>query len=635
MFVHQWFEKQAALTPDAIAVRSGEESLTYDELNLRANRLAWRLREMGVLPNSPVVICLERSLDLVTSIFGVLKAGGAYVPLDPSYPDASLIVMAEDSGAEIAICAPEKKPIFSATFGHLIESPRIAAGGEDLPSDNPPLVNQPDDLFYVIFTSGSTGRPKGAGVCHRGFANLMNWFIEEFGIGPADRSLLISSFSFDLTQKNYFAALSRGGQLHLAPSGPYDPESLTLAIQRAGITLINCTPSAAYPLAESRSDEQIQRLRSLRCVFLGGEPISAARFRSWTGSRWFHAEIVNTYGPTECTDICAFHRLTASELSEGAAVPVGHPIDNVSVAVIDEHFEECPAGETGELWISGAGVGAGYLKDPKRTAEKFLSNPVPHILNGPVVYRTGDMARRRADGSVEFAGRVDHQVKIRGFRVEIGEIEAAIERHPEIKESAVVAREAGEGSPVSLAAYFVSRSGCNLTADDLRGFLRQRLPEHMVPAVFRQLTALPLSSNGKVDRIALRDMRTAEPAAPVVSAADGVDASIAKIWCEVLRVPDVSPDQNFFDLGGDSLLLVEVHNRINKLLPGEKVSITALFQYPTISSLSSSLQKTSLEKVQPVSSIAANSCAERPEARDDAAERARKQREAMTRRFTR
>jgi amino acid adenylation domain-containing protein len=588
-FVHQWFESQAARNPNSPAVACGSASLTYAQLNERANSLAWRLRSLGVKSNTPVAICLDRSIELIVAIYGVLKAGGAYVPLDPAYPASRLAYMIESVYAPVAICAARQRPLLIPHVPHVIDSITLTGGiGQ---TENPRVVSSPEDLFYIIFTSGSTGRPKGAGVYNKGFANLLDWFTADFGINETDRSLLVSSFSFDLTQKNYFATLAQGGTLHLALPGPYDPDVLTSEIESRGITLLNCTPSAAYPLLEPGTEERFARLRTLRCLVLGGEPISTQRLRAWTRSRHFNAEIVNTYGPTECTDICAFHRLTERELSDGLAVPLGRPVDNTCVTVLDQNFMECPPGDIGEIWVAGAGVGAGYLTDAELTQDKFLPNPVPDLLPGAQIYRTGDMGRWRADGTLEFAGRVDFQVKIRGFRVELSEIEAILEQHNGVKEAVVVARRSSAGVPDSLGAFFVLK-GEEIAPNELREFVRQRLPEHMVPAVFYQMENFPLSANGKIDRRALHEMAVEAPAEPAALPAWDLESRVTQVWSEVLRIPVVSPDANFFDVGGNSLQLVEVHERLSKFLAAEQVSVTRLFQHPTIASFCASLSGT-------------------------------------------
>ena len=359
-----------------------------------------------MVPNTFVGICVERSLEMVVGIYGILKAGGAYVPLDPVYPRDRLAYMVQTAKIRVLLTQDRLVPLFGdaaeVEFIRLdTEWPAISReSGHNLEP-----AATPDDLIYLIFTSGSTGRPKGAAVYHRGFTNLLLWFVTEFGITAADRNLLVSSLSFDLTQKNLYAPLIRGGRLHLAPTGPYDAQQLSRLIRDHGITLINCTPSAFYPLIEPPSDEALSRLASLRIAFLGGEPISIPRLRPWMTHPTCRAEMANTYGPTECTDICGSYRMTRENMDRYDFVPLGRPIHNVQLAIVDADFKPCPVGEPGELCVAGAGIGAGYINDPEMTAAKFIPNPfpgncgpdhLPHRRPGPLAAGWSDRVSRAA-----------------------------------------------------------------------------------------------------------------------------------------------------------------------------------------------------------------------------------------------
>jgi amino acid adenylation domain-containing protein len=587
---HQLFERQAALMPGDVAVAFQDDSLTYRELNERANQVAHFLRRAGVGPNVLAGISLERSLDMVVGIYGILKAGGAYVPLDPAYPEERLAFMLEDARAKVLLTKANLAGKFGNTTAKVIclDTARDEIARES--RENPAPTAGPDNLIYVIYTSGSTGRPKGAGVYHRGFTNLMHWFVTEFGIDARDNSLLVSSLSFDLTQKNLYATLMRGGQLHLLPDGPYDPARIADLIQAHKITLLNCTPSAFYPLIEPPDAKVFQKVAALRCVFLGGEPISIPRLRPWLENEHCRAEVDNTYGPTECTDISAFYRMNRANLDQYETVPIGRPVYNAQLAIVDEDFRPCDIGVAGELCIGGTGIGAGYLNDSAMTAARFVANPFPEIT-GNKLYKTGDLARYHTDGNIEFLGRMDHQVKIRGFRIELREIEGALAAHGDVREAVVVVHKSGAAdSEPRLTAYFSAKNGSVPDAAALRQFLKQKLPEYMVPSAFMHLERFPLSPNGKVDRRALAALEApltgvAASAAPPQTEAE---QAIARIWQETLEVSQVGLTDNFFDLGGNSLSLARVHGRLREHFKTD-LPITALFEFTTVSALAKHL----------------------------------------------
>ncbi len=584
--VHQQVEAQAALTPEAPAVECEGAVLTYRQLNEQANQLAYALRSMGVSRGTPVGMCLRRSLGWVVGILGILKAGGAYVPLDPDQPSERLTCMLQDC----------KAPLILTTQAHALSKGLSTLGVKILCFDrdqdfiagqsraNPAPSSGPDDLIYIIYTSGSTGRPKGAAVYHRGFANLLHWFVSEFKISAADRVLLVSAPGFDLTQKNLFAPLMRGGRLHLLPSGSYDPARILPLIEQARITLINCTPSGFYPLIESGDPDAFRKIQSLRCVFLGGEPIAKSRLRPWLENPCCRAEIANTYGPTECSDISGFHRVTRANFDQFDFIPLGRPISNVRLAVVDSRLGLCPIGVPGELLIGGECVGAGYLNDPGLTASRFIESPFPELPSGRW-YKSGDLARVHPDGNLEYLGRLDHQVKIRGFRVELGEIEAVLRQHPNVREIVVVAQEEGANEK-RLAAYFSAKTQPAPEIGELRDLVKKVLPDYMVPALFVKLEALPLSSNGKVDRKALPVARPDQAGREenFVAPQTPAEKVLAQIWCEVLGLKRVGVNDNFFELGGHSLMAMQVISRA----PGGglgNLTLADLFDTPTIGEL--------------------------------------------------
>lgn len=448
------------------------------------------------------------------------------------------------------------------------------AGAEDFP-----CPAGPDDLLYAIFTSGSTGQPKAATVTRRGFANLLEWYCSEFHFGPEDRMLPLSSPSFDFTQKSFLAPLVTGGLLVCAPSGPFDLTKISALIADHGVTVLACTPSAFYPLADWLTGPS-----SIRLAALGGEPISKSRVRAWieeSDSR----EIANTYGPTECTDISGFHRMNRETFDDFAFVPLGRPLPNVQLAVMDDSGRPAPRGEAGELWIAGMGVGPGYLGDAERTAEKFVPNPLPEILDGPRVYRTGDRARLLPKGILEFLGRADYQVKVRGHRVELLEIESALGEYPGMREVVVVLTEGGS----NLAAFFIPSGPGSPTPQELHDHLAARLPEFMIPGRFEALREFPLTSNGKVDRRKLAASKVGSPSSSVTGNAEGVAAALLDLWAKALGHADFGLNDNFFDLGGDSIQLATIHAGLVKFT-GRPVPITDLFEYPSIRSLAAHLE---------------------------------------------
>ena len=445
-----------------------------------------------------------------------------------------------------------------------------------------------EDLLYVIYTSGSTGVPKGAGVFQRGFVNLLRWYVEEFGISAEDRFLVVTSAGFDLTQKNFFAPLLSGGLLILADPAPYDPREILATLERHRITRLNCTPSAFYPLLEEGG---LERLSSLRSVFLGGEPIAPARLASWRRSVGRHTEVVNTYGPTECTDVVAFHRLAPEGETVPGSSPVGRALPGFRLLVLDRNLAPLPLGVAGELTVGGVGVGAGYLGRPALTAEKFVPDPFA-AEPGSRLYFTGDLARTLPGGEIDFLGRVDQQVKIRGFRIELGEVEAALAACPGVGGAAVLVREDRPGERRLVAYVERTSGGPGVASTELRAALGELLPEYMVPGELVVLERLPLSANGKIDRRAL-----AELAPEATAEADGYVAPrtpaeevMAGIWATVLGRERVGIADNFFALGGHSLLATRVVSRLREAF-GVEIPLRALFASPTVAALAEVVER--------------------------------------------
>lgn len=579
------FARQARATPDRTAVRCGDVLLTYAGLDAAANRLARQLMAQGVARGDRVALLLPRDVDAVVAILGVLRAGAAYVPVDMAYPEARIHFIIRDCGCRVAIttmAGVARLPPGIASLALDAQAQAIA----ETPGDALPAVAGPDDAIYVIYTSGSTGQPKGAAVTHRSFANLLQWYIRTLGLSGHDSTLLVSALGFDLTQKNIYAPLLTGGTLYLPDFDVFDPEAIVATVESRSITFLNCTPSTFLPLVEGAAAGRMQRLASLRWAVLGGEPIPVRRLLPWLTHPACQGQILNSYGPTECTDICAAWAIGAANWEEPA--PLGRPVDNVFLAVLDEARQPAPAGVEGELWIGGMGVGLGYLGRPELNAERFMTLRLPGHEGR--MYRTGDRVSWRVDGVLDFFGRLDHQIKIRGHRVELGEIEAALCSHADIREACVAVRRAGDAEP-RLLAWLVMHQGAAMPPEAaLRRHLAGKLPEHMVPAAFAALPALPLSPNGKIDRQALPDIvapgSAGLPPSPGdgASGAQGMEGIVLGIWREVLGQVPASPDQNFFDAGGTSVGLARVQAAIKARL-GRDLPVVELFAHPTIASL--------------------------------------------------
>ncbi|MEO6193568.1 MAG: amino acid adenylation domain-containing protein, partial [Thermoanaerobaculia bacterium] len=604
--LHRWIERQAALTPGATAVVGESESLTYRELDARANRLARRLRRLGVRVDEPVAICADRSPALIVGLLAILKAGGAYLPLDPSYPSERLAFMIEDGLDGVA------KPVLLAQVDLLSASvagagARLidldAAAGPAGDADDPLLAPLDggagaDNLAYVIYTSGSTGRPKGVMSTHRGIVNRIAWMQRAYGLTPADRVLQKTPVSFDVSVWELFWPLAVGARLVLArPAGHRDPAYLMRRIEEQEVTTLHFVPSM---LQVFLAQPGLGRCRSLRRVMASGEALPAelaARFHELLGGAPGPApELHNLYGPTEASVDVTAHRTLPGPARR--AVPIGRPIANLGLWLLDPELQPVPLGVPGELYIGGTGLARGYLRRPGLTAERF----VPHPLGRPGerLYRTGDLARFSADGEIEFLGRNDDQVKLRGFRIEPGEIEAALASHPAVREAAVVAREEGPGE-VRLTAYVVPAGpGPRPEAGELRDALRRVLPEHMVPADFALVDALPLTPSGKVDRGALRARLPADELAPAAEP-DGdleteIEELVAGIWQDLLRRGPIDRDDNLFDLGAHSILAIQFTFRVSEAL-GLEIPLRLLLESPTVRRLGAAIQELLIEQI--------------------------------------
>ncbi|HEX2188960.1 MAG TPA: amino acid adenylation domain-containing protein, partial [Longimicrobiaceae bacterium] len=574
--VHELFAAQAARTPEAAAVVYEGQGLTYAELEERANRLAHHLVGLEVGPDARVGICLERGVELVVALLAVLKAGGAYVPLDPAYPAERLAYMLADSGACVLLTTERLREVLPAEGARVLcldgEAGRTPAGGER------PAARRPDpgNLAYVIYTSGSTGTPKGAGITHGALANHTRWMQDAFPLEADDRVLQKTPFSFDASVWEFWAPLVAGATLVVAEPGAHrEPARLARLLEEERISVVQFVPTLLGALLE----EDLSSCRTVRRVFCGGEALPAglaARCRAALG-----AEVVNLYGPTEaCID-------TLHAVVDGTpgTVPIGRPVANTRAYVLDGAGEPVPVGMPGELHLGGAQLGRGYLGRPAQTAGSWVPDPFSGEA-GARLYRTGDRVRRRADGALEFLGRMDLQVKVRGFRVEPGEIEAVLTAHPGVREAAVVAwdRPSGEPGDRSLAAYVVPAAGAEGAASELRAYLRERLPAHMVPGVIVSLERLPLTPGGKVDRRALPVPEHEGAASAFLAPRTATEEVLAGIWAEVLGTDRVGVEDSFFELGGHSLLAMQVVSRIRQAF-GVEIPVRTIFETPTVAAL--------------------------------------------------
>jgi amino acid adenylation domain-containing protein len=580
------FEAQAEQTPDATAVICGDQRLSYRELNERSNQLANHLMKLGVGPESRAGICVERSAAMVVAMLGVLKAGGAYVPLDPKYPIERLRHMLEDSEAMVLLTESSLRSQLPAFTGAVVEldsqRDKIAAAAS---FRNPGRPVDPGNLAYVIYTSGSTGKPKGVSISHGSAVTFVRWSQEVFSTEELSRVLASTSICFDLSVFEIFVPLSCGGCVVVVNNAL----DLAEAAKDAGVSLVNTVPSAMRELVRMGDIPA-----SVRVINLAGEALSGAQVREIYESTTVE-KVFNLYGPSEDTtySTCA----CVPRTHQGSAAPIGKPIANSQVYVLDDWMNVVPVGVVGQLYLGGAGLARGYLNRPSLTAESFVPDPFGTDAGGRL-YRTGDLVKWGADGNLEFLGRADDQVKIRGFRIELGEIEAALERRPEVQQAVVMAREDGSGEK-RLTAYVIARGQHDEIVRTLREYLKEKLPAHMSPSHYVLLDRLPLTQNGKVNRKALPNPQ--QPATTVyVAPRTEMQHLIARVWQEALAVERVGLDDNFFDLGGHSLLVARARFTLRQKL-GRDIALVDFFTYPTVRALARHLEETAEQKPVSVS----------------------------------
>jgi amino acid adenylation domain-containing protein len=574
--LHQLIEVQVEKTPDAIAVAFEGEELTYRQLDERANQLAHHLRGLGVGPETPVGVHMDRSVEMVVGLMGALKAGAAYLPLDPSYPHDRLKFMLEDAHVPVILT---QSRLADRLPGNQAAIVRVDADWEAISrgSKTSPISGVgPDNLAYIIYTSGSTGQPKGAMVTHRGICNRLLWMQEAYQLTEQDRVLQKTPFSFDVSVWEFFWPLLTGARLVVArPGGHKENAYLVKLIAEQEITTLHFVPSMLRVFLEETGAESC---RSVRQVICSGEALPVEVQQQFFSV--FKAALHNLYGPTEASVDVTYWPCAPN--SNARTVPIGRPIANIQTYILDRYLNPVPAGVPGELHLAGVGLGRGYLQRPDLTALKFIPNPFGVL--GSRLYKTGDLVRYLPTGDIEFLGRLDHQVKIRGFRIELQEIECLLDQHPSIRQSVVLAREDEPGIR-RLVAYFVSGADAAPTAHGLRAYLGERLPEHAVPSAFIRLDALPLSPNGKVDRRALPapSYSRSDLEGAVVGPRDGAESILAEIWASVLKLDTVGIRDNFFELGGDSIQAIQATAKANRA--GLAITAKQLFESPTIADL--------------------------------------------------
>ncbi|QBD78790.1 amino acid adenylation domain-containing protein [Ktedonosporobacter rubrisoli] len=612
--LHQLIEEQVQRTPEAPAVIFEGTILSYRELNSRANRLAHTLQAMGIGPDTLVGVCMERSLEMVVALVGILKAGGAYVPLDPAYPQERLSYMLQDAQVPVLL-----------TQTHIArELPEIAAKQLCLDEDwqnwqvpastqeeNPCSSVGPENLVYMIYTSGSTGKPKGVMNTHRGICNRLYWMQQTYKLTAEDRVLQKTPFSFDVSAWEFFWPLLSGAALVVArPGGQQDPAYLASIIAEEHITTLHFVPSMLQ--AFLLEPELAERGKSLKRVICSGEALPFDLQERFFAS--LDAELHNLYGPTEAAIDVTYWACQRG--SRDLIVPIGRPIANTQIYILDQSQNPVPVGVAGELYIGGVGVARGYFNRPELTAEKFVRDPFSQDPQARL-FRTGDLARYRADGAIEFLGRIDHQVKIRGFRIELGEIEAVLAQHPTLKEVVVMAREDTPGNK-RLVAYLVpsgqtratgkqsdstpvqlNPQEAGLSIEALRDFLKDKLPYYMVPAAFLFLDSFPLQPNGKVNRKALPAPDTSRPELEnaFVAPQTPTEQQLARIWAEVLGIEKVGIHDNFFDLGGASIQSLEIISKVNET--GLPLELEMLFEFQTIAELAAAIEQKSSAPLMP------------------------------------
>ncbi|MBD2567372.1 non-ribosomal peptide synthetase [Anabaena lutea] len=597
--IHQLFEAQVEKTPDTVAVVFENQQLTYQELNKKANQLAHYLQNLGVKPDTFVGICMERSLEMVIGILAIMKAGGGYLPLDPSYPQERLTFMLTDAQLSFLLVQTHLVEQLPPHQAQVINVDKNWVEFANYSQVNPDSNVQLENIAYVIYTSGSTGKPKGAINTHQGLCNRLLWMQDTYKLTSSDKVLQKTPFSFDVSVWEFFWPLFTGATLVVAkPGGHQDASYLVECIQQQQITTLHFVPSMLQVFLEALG---LESCHSLKRVICSGEALPVELQTRFFECLKFiglnNVELHNLYGPTEAAiDVTSWK---CQPHNKENVVPIGRPIANTQIYILDSQLQPVPIGIAGELYIGGVGLARGYWQRAELTKEKFISSPFDSEKR---LYKTGDLARYLSDGNIEYLGRIDHQVKIRGFRIELGEIETVLVQHPNVRETVVVAR---EDIPKNhrLVAYVVPHPEMPFSAQELRDYLKDKLPDFMVPSAFVELNALPLSPNGKIDRRALPvpDIQRPDLKEAYEAPNSEVERAIAQIWLEILYIKKVGINDNFFELGGNSLLMVQVNHKLREVLHCD-ISVVEMFQNPTIKSLAKYINLKSKE-ISPFESL--------------------------------
>ncbi|MEH1869669.1 MAG: amino acid adenylation domain-containing protein [Nostoc sp.] len=609
--VHQLFEAQVERTPQAVAVEYGQKQLTYQELNIKANQLANYLQKLGVESEVLVGIYLDRSPEMIVGLLGILKAGGAYIPLDPAYPAERLSYMVQDAQISVLITQQKWSSLISDYSGQVIcldsqQDEIFNQSDIDGGQSQHNLVNvvQPHNLAYVIYTSGSTGKPKGVMIEHQSLVNFTQIAIAQYKISASDTILQFTSMSFDVSAEEIYPCLSCGATVVLRTEEMVSSiSSFVKQSQDWQITIWDLPTAYWHLIVNELVTSQITLPKSLRLVIIGGERVLAEKVKMWLKCVGNFPELINSYGPTEITvaaTICTLSNLSYTQL-EAIEIPIGKPMgDNIQVYILDQNLQQVPTEVIGEIYIGGAGLARGYLNRPELTAEKFIKNP----FDNSILYKTGDLGRYLADGNLEFGGRIDDQVKINGFRIELGEIESVINKHPQVSQSIVIVREDTPGNK-RLVTYVVPYQKAEINCTSLQSFLKNKLPSYMVPSVFVSLDVLPLNPNGKIDRQALLapTFTRSNLEKPFIAPRNAQEETLARIWCQVFGLEQIGVDDNFFHLGGHSLIATQILSRIRDIFQVE-LSFGQLLENPTINDLIKIIvQQQQLKQSSPLAKI--------------------------------
>lgn len=601
--VLEMFVRQAEQTPEAVALVFEEKQLSYRELNTCTNQLAHRLRKLGVRPETTVGVCLERSAEMIVALLATLKAGGAYVPLDAAYPQERLAFILEDAAVHVLLT---QRALAGVLPEQKCEVVYLDADWEMIARENhesPAVEVAPENVAYVIYTSGSSGLPKGVQITHRSLANYTNAAAQEYEINAHDRVLQFASISFDTSAEEIYPCLTRGATLVVRNDSMISTvHSFLDKCREQSLTFLSLPTAYWHELVSVIAAEKLSFPPSVRLVILGGEKANPKHWSLWKEHVGRSTLVENTYGPTEATVIATAYKMIDEVAYDPIVreIPIGRPLPNTQCYVLDQHLQPLPITVPGQLYIGGEGLARGYLNRPNLTADRFIPNPFSHI--GERLYRTGDVARYRPDGNLEFMGRVDEQVKLRGFRVELGEVEAALLTHSEVEQAIVVSRE--HAGQKRLIAYVVpANQQEELNVGLLRTYLKTKLPDYMVPAVFVTLAAFPLTRNGKVDRRALPvpDQTKPELEADYVAPRNDLESKMAEIWAESLGVNRVGIHDNFFELGGHSLLATQLNARVVKVFAVE-LPLRSFFESPTVAGLAELVAQEQNRPAKPYSS---------------------------------